>query len=148
MAARTAYKLTLELLESSLKLLAQDAHGVQVVEFAGFEEAAAQDAFRPEPCAHVRGDCAAVVASHLERHALEVEAAECVREDGADGNAAEPAARDAKQHAEFTPPRRIKEVSECEAADEFSVGCSHDCLRKVGRIMAGAIMQCRLRLDG
>ena len=65
--------MTLELLESSVELLAQDAHGIQVVDFAGFEEAAAQDAFRPEPCAHVRGDCAAVVASHLERHALKVE---------------------------------------------------------------------------
>ena len=67
------------------------------MEFACLGEAAAQDAFRPEPCAHVRGDCAAVVASHLERHALEVEATESVREDGADGIAAEPAARDAKQ---------------------------------------------------
>ena len=139
---------SLELKRGGFEFLPQDAHCVEVVQFACLEQPSTEDALRPKACAHVRGDGTTVVASDLERDTMQGQGVERVRKDGADSVAAVATSGDAKKDAQFATTRRISEVSKGNAADEFGVAGPYDCPRKSARIMAGALVPRRLRLGG
>src|SRR5436309_1441806 len=102
-----------------LELLGQDAHRVQVVEHAVFEQSAPQHTLRSEAGAHVRGDGQPVVAPDLEADAFQLLDLEGVAQHRPDGVAAVAAALAAHQQAELAAGRRLS-LAEADAADQVA----------------------------
>ncbi len=130
------------------EFLSQDAHGVEVVEGAVLGEASAEDAFGPEPGAHVGGDCPAVVAPDLKAYALDVKRIECVGEDGMHSVAAEAAACHSQEDAQFGSPSAVGQIAEGDATDECGSVAPGNCPHERGRVRAVGGEPCTLVCHG